>query len=203
MSNDLVLYDRMCVAIAEAHAVDEVMAIKDRAAAIAAAAKVAKNVEAETKARIIRFRAERRIGELLNEVSVKRKSTGHYGGGSYKSDRRVLADSIGISQQNMVFYTRMAVIPKEIFEKRVRTKKSTRELAGYITLISKETTGKHIQEKIALVHIKTTWSNLSVENQFKFLEWLEKDEIITINVPKAETKTQEYSSTSQREGSIA
>ena len=39
----LVRYEAMCRAIAEAHAIDEVKLIRDQAAALAAAAKIARN----------------------------------------------------------------------------------------------------------------------------------------------------------------
>jgi hypothetical protein len=46
----LVRYDAMCRAIDAAYAVDEVKAIHDQAAMLQAAARVAHNVEAETRA---------------------------------------------------------------------------------------------------------------------------------------------------------
>src|SRR6202011_5144811 len=60
----LVRYDAMCRAIDAAYAVDEVKAIHDQAAMLQAAARVAHNVEAETRARQIRERAARKAGAL-------------------------------------------------------------------------------------------------------------------------------------------
>ncbi len=61
----LVRYEAACRAIAEAKAVDEIKNIHDTAKAMAAAARIAKNKQAEADMMEIRFRAERRIGELM------------------------------------------------------------------------------------------------------------------------------------------
>jgi phage N-6-adenine-methyltransferase len=63
----------MVLAIAEARAVDEVKGILDPANAMRAAARVAKNKQAEIDLSEIRFRAERRIGELM----VAQRDAGH------------------------------------------------------------------------------------------------------------------------------
>jgi hypothetical protein len=58
MSGELIRYDAMCRAIAEAHAVDEVKDIRDKARALEMYAHQAQNTEAERQAAEIRFRAE-------------------------------------------------------------------------------------------------------------------------------------------------
>ena len=64
-ATQLVRYDAMCRAITEAHQVDEVKDIRDKARAIEMYARQAQNTEAETKAREIRLRAERKCGQML------------------------------------------------------------------------------------------------------------------------------------------
>src|SRR5260363_134205 len=64
----LVRYEAMCKAIAEYHRVDEVKELRDKARALEVYAQQARNTEAEDKAREIRNRAQRRMGELLREL---------------------------------------------------------------------------------------------------------------------------------------
>ena len=64
----LAKYDAMCRAIAEAHAVDEVKDIRDKAQAIEIYSRQARNFDNEVRAIEIRIRAERRVGELLAEM---------------------------------------------------------------------------------------------------------------------------------------
>lgn len=70
---ELIKYNAACKAIAEAKRVDEIKLIHDKADALRAAAKIAKNHQAEIDMAEIRFRAEIRLGELLQETPrVKR-----------------------------------------------------------------------------------------------------------------------------------
>jgi N6-adenosine-specific RNA methylase IME4 len=78
----LILYDAACRALAEAVAVNEVMAIRDEAAQLAAAARVANNHQAEADAVAIRMRATRRLGQLIQaqKESVGLATGGEHGG---------------------------------------------------------------------------------------------------------------------------
>lgn len=61
----LVKYDAACRAVAEAASIDEAKEFRDQSEAMRAYARQAKNKQMETQAAEIRFRAERRIGELM------------------------------------------------------------------------------------------------------------------------------------------
>lgn len=75
--SELARYEAAERAIAAAEAVDEVLEIRSQATAWAAYAKQAKNRELEIKAARIRFRAEKRLGEML----IAAKETGQVRGG--------------------------------------------------------------------------------------------------------------------------
>jgi hypothetical protein len=107
----LVRYDAMCRAIAEAHAVDEVKDIRDKARAIEMYARQAQNTEAERKACEIRLRAERKCGELM---AAQFDRTGR-GRPEKVSDDRTLSE-VGISRNQSSEWQRLAAIPAERFE---------------------------------------------------------------------------------------
>jgi hypothetical protein len=85
-SFSLIIYDAACRALAEAVAVDEVKAIRDEAAQIAAAARVANNHQAEADAVAIRMRATRRLGQLMQ---AQKESVGLATGGEHGGRRRL------------------------------------------------------------------------------------------------------------------
>lgn len=65
----LAIYDRMCMAIAECSRVDEAKDIRDKALALEAYYRQARNLDAEREAANVRLRAERRVGELLKDLA--------------------------------------------------------------------------------------------------------------------------------------
>lgn len=76
--NALLHYDRACHALAEAKAIDEVKDILDKAVALEMYGRQAKNRDLEIDAAEIRFRAERRLGQV--EVEMHREGRIHRGG---------------------------------------------------------------------------------------------------------------------------
>jgi len=64
---ELIKYNAACRAIAEAKAVDEVKDIRDKAEAMRQYARVSKNRQMEIDCAEIRIRAERRLGQMLQE----------------------------------------------------------------------------------------------------------------------------------------
>jgi hypothetical protein len=61
----LARYNAALTALADAHTIDEVKGVRDKAVAMACYATIAKNTELSRLATEIRLRAERRLGELM------------------------------------------------------------------------------------------------------------------------------------------
>lgn len=132
---EIALYDRMCSAIAECHRVDEVKDIRDKAMALEAYARQAKNTDAERRACDIRMRAERRTGELLKELARATPQTANSAGVNGKqvmsndatrppatqpSPYAETLSRTGISRQTAHRYQALASVPSETFEAAMR-----------------------------------------------------------------------------------
>lgn len=131
MSAQLVRYEAARTALAEAHRVDEVKDIRDKAEAMAAYARQAKDSDLIQYATEIKVRAERRCGELLSKTE---KNTGvrHVGSAVERCDHRktpTLAD-MGLSKDESSRYQQLAAMPADHFETAVATAKAT---AGEVT----------------------------------------------------------------------
>lgn len=125
----LALYDSMVHAIAECHRVDEVKDIRDKAAALEAYARQAKNVEAERKACEIRLRAERKAGDLLASMQkATNRDAGKVSGAvrsneSHRVTRSEYAQALqtsGLSKQTAHRYQALARVPDAQFEAALR-----------------------------------------------------------------------------------
>jgi hypothetical protein len=112
-STELIRYDAMCQAIAAAYEVDEVKDIRDKARAIEVYARQARNIEAERRACEIRLRAERRCGQLLQQVEKAKGTRGQLSGGRTvrpPEDAQTLAD-LGITKSQSSRWQKLAAIP--------------------------------------------------------------------------------------------
>jgi N6-adenosine-specific RNA methylase IME4 len=115
---DLVKYEAARRALVEAHSVDEVAAIRDRAIAMQTYARMAKDSELIDKATDIRLRAERRAGEMLTEM----RETGQRAKGGESGRRElqpVTLGDLGVTKMESSRWQRIAAMPELQFEQRV------------------------------------------------------------------------------------
>jgi hypothetical protein len=121
--SELVRYDAMCRAIAEAHAVDEVKDIRDKARAIEMYARQAQNKQAEERAREIRLRAERKCGQMLTDM----KAAGQMakGGSPYHKPTGYVVEPVEkdemladwkITKRQSHEWQKLAAVPDDLFE---------------------------------------------------------------------------------------
>lgn len=120
----LIKYEAACRAIAECKAIDEVKSWHDKAAAMQAYGRMAKDKTLETNAAEIRIRAERRLGEM---IAQQKEDGGLSQGGrpseTGRDDRPVsekptLADA-GISKDLSSRAQKLAAVPEAEFEAEV------------------------------------------------------------------------------------
>jgi len=123
----LIRYDAARRALAAAHSVDEVRAIRSRAEAVRVYAKQARDLDMQNMAAEIRIHAERRAGQLLLEME---KNPGTRGEGRPRKDdtksrrsRRTTAnpptlEEIGISKDQSAKWQKIALLVDDAtFEK--------------------------------------------------------------------------------------
>jgi phage N-6-adenine-methyltransferase len=120
----LIHYETACRALALAKSVDEAKGIRDKAEAIRAYARLAKNKNLEIDAAEIRIRAERRLGEMLAE-GEKAKPRAGPGRGKVGSPARPTFSSVptlsevGISKDLSSRAQKLAAVPKSTFAEKI------------------------------------------------------------------------------------
>jgi phage N-6-adenine-methyltransferase len=115
----LVRYEAACKAIAEAKSVDEVKGIRDVSEAMRAAARIAKNKQAEIDMAEIRFRAERRLGEMMaaqRESGMLPEGRPKNGSSSDPFIKPVTLSEAGIDKHLADRARKFAAIPEQEFE---------------------------------------------------------------------------------------
>lgn len=127
--NQLVRYEQARYALAECQRVDEVKDIRDKAEAMAAYARQAKDTELIQYATEIKVRAERRAGELLAQAAAtgERAPQGRV---SPAEPKPTTLTDLGITSNQSSRWQSLAGMSEEHFETAVATAKDT---AGQVT----------------------------------------------------------------------
>jgi hypothetical protein len=140
LSTALVRYEAARTALAEAHRVDEVKDIRDKAEAMAAYARQAKDQELILWATEIKVRAERRAGEMLTQMAERGERAVQGDGPKFdqanSSIEKLVTDKpktlaeLGVSKRESHRWQSLASMSEEHFEAAVATAKDT---AGQVT----------------------------------------------------------------------
>jgi hypothetical protein len=119
----LVRYETARQALAEAHRVDEVKDIRDKAQALAAYARQAKDTDLIAWATEIKVRAERRAGEMLR-VTAERGERRGAGNPQLSQASTIGLDDLNITRDQSSRWQKLAAMPDEHFETAVATAKA-------------------------------------------------------------------------------
>lgn len=124
----LIRYEQARSALAACHSVDEVKDIRDKAEAMAAYARLAKDTDMIEWATEIKVRAERQAGAMLAQAA---KNGDRAGRGKPAADSNsVTLNDLGIAPHNATRWQQLAAMSDAHFETAVATAKDT---AGQVT----------------------------------------------------------------------
>lgn len=136
MSTQLIKYEAACRALAECKSVDEVKTWADKAAAMQAYGRMAKDKTLEVDAAEIRIRAERRLGEML----ASQKADGGLNKGLLKQGPALVCDEDGKSAPKLadagISYDlssraqKLAAVPEAEFEAELAAKRERDQKEG-------------------------------------------------------------------------
>jgi hypothetical protein len=114
---ELIKYDAARRALAEAHSVDEIKDIRDKAVALEAYARQAKDHEMADWCAEIRLRAERGAGRLLAEMKERGERADK--GQPKVMSRATTLNDLGVTRSESSKWQKLAAIPEEKFERTI------------------------------------------------------------------------------------
>jgi hypothetical protein len=173
----LVRYDAMCRAIAEAHAVDEVKDIRDKALAWEMYSRQAKNYDAERDAIDIRIRAERKAGQLLK--AMEKAKGGRPSDKTGNTTLPVSLQELGVSKRQSADWQKLADVPDEEFDAALADKTARPTTNGIIRATTPPKVTPVSEEALWL------WARLC---DFGSDEWLAKSPADVMSTMTAEMK---------------
>jgi hypothetical protein len=116
----LVLYDKMCQSIKEAHDFDELKDISNEAELRAQASRIAKDKVNERRLQDIKVRAERRLGQLLAEGKEARQKRGRPKKGPRDTISKPTLLELGVSKKKSQRMQKLGAVSQGDFEKAIR-----------------------------------------------------------------------------------
>jgi hypothetical protein len=159
-------YDTARAALLDACRVDEVKDIRDKAAAMQAYARQAKDPELIQFASEIRLRAERRAGELLKEM-VKRGERDPGGRGRVECRPATQLADLDVTKSQSSRWQKLADLPEPVFEAHVT--ETRKRLEHSLDKVSTQSSAKspHRDKAAAVVPAETAanLSSLQAENR--------------------------------------
>lgn len=138
---ELVKYEAARAALAVAVEIDEVKDLRDKAEAMAAYARQAKDTALVEMATELKVRAERRCGELLQAEVLKPVATLKRGPVVPSCDNGKKLPEIGLTRNESSRFQKLASIPEPRFEAAIAEAKATRHqvtTAGMLRLAEQE-----------------------------------------------------------------
>lgn len=132
MSAQLIKYEAACRALAECKSVDEVKTWADKAAAMQAYGRMAKDKTLEVDAAEIRIRAERRMGEMLADSELQKggRPTEKTGRDERPVSKPPTLAEVGISKDLSSRAQKLAAVPEAEFEAELAAKRERDQKEG-------------------------------------------------------------------------
>ena len=165
----LIKYDAACRAISEVRAIDEIKDIRDKAEAMRQYARVSKNRQMEVDASEIRIRAERKLGQMLNEA----KASGALREGRPKtivSDDSFNLKDAGISLDLSARAQTIATIPDDDFEKTLIEHREEQKAVSVRTMRKLTDAGEKKKKRPPAVEsLLSAWKSANAAERNEFL----------------------------------
>lgn len=114
---NLVKYDAACLAVKAASQVDEVQDFLNKAEAMRVYGRQIKNLELQNRATMIRFRAQHRLGELLQTTE---RNVGYYRDSSKETPPPKTLEELGVSPKQSMLCQQLAQVPVEKLDAALR-----------------------------------------------------------------------------------
>lgn len=158
--NGLATYDAACRAVAEARTADEARGLHNKAEAMRAYARQAKNRQLEVDAAEIRMRAERRLGEL---IKAQKETVGlnagalRRGANEEPRDERPTLAEAGIDKKLSSRAQKLAAVPEDKFEDMVGEWRGRVEKENERVTVNLLREGERRQRDDVLAKAPTVW----------------------------------------------